>query len=238
MPTVSGNWKILGIAFDSRLTIIVLYSAFAFVFRSYHYDVFFKLLCAIGLDEFAKTHLSTPLLQSIHLEFCLFLFGPLAIQKFLFKESILEHFGFGKAKEGILWTLGLALPILLILYLTVPDSPIGLFYKRLYYGNDEVNLLKHMKMIYVCFIQLFGWEYILRGFILFGAARVIGPGPAILMQALPFTTLHIGKPELEVFSTLLTGPLFGIIAYRTNTFLYIFFIHMIILAGANLLSVS
>jgi hypothetical protein len=61
-------------------------------------------------------------------------------------------------------------------------------------------------------VELFGWEFIWRGLVLFALARAFGPGPAILLQSVPFAFMHLGKPEIETFSTLFGGAAFGLIA--------------------------
>jgi len=75
--------------------------------------------------------------------------------------------------------------------------------------------------------SLFGWEFILRGFLLFGLKDKFGHG-SILIQMVPFVLLHFGKAELETLSTVLTGLLFGYIAYRGNSFWPAFIIHIVI----------
>ncbi len=73
-------------------------------------------------------------------------------------------------------------------------------------------------------LDLFGWEFLFRGFLLFALYPVCGPY-AILLQAIPFTTAHFGKPELETLSCILGGSAFGYVAWRTRSFLYPFLIH-------------
>lgn len=74
------------------------------------------------------------------------------------------------------------------------------------------------------FIDLFGWEFFFRGFIVFAYARKMGAN-ALWLQAMPFALAHIGKPEAEALSTIFGGFVFGWIAYRTRSFLYPFLIH-------------
>jgi len=59
---------------------------------------------------------------------------------------------------------------------------------------------------------------------LFALLPVCGP-IAIILQAVPFTIAHIGKPELETISCIFGGPLLGYVAWRTRSFLYPFMIH-------------
>ena len=51
---------------------------------------------------------------------------------------------------------------------------------------------------------------------------------SILLQTIPFVLLHLGKPELETISTIITGILFGYVAYRGKSFWPAFIIHMFI----------
>ncbi len=74
------------------------------------------------------------------------------------------------------------------------------------------------------FLDLFGWEFFFRGFILFAYARKLGP-EALWLQAVPFALAHIGKPEVETLSTIFGGFVFGWVAYRTRSFVYPFLIH-------------
>jgi len=74
------------------------------------------------------------------------------------------------------------------------------------------------------FLDLFGWEFFFRGWLLFGYARRFGP-EAIWLQAVPFALAHIGKPEVETLSTIFGGFAFGWVAWRTRSFLYPLLIH-------------
>ncbi|MCP4541449.1 MAG: CPBP family intramembrane metalloprotease [Chloroflexi bacterium] len=76
-------------------------------------------------------------------------------------------------------------------------------------------------------LDLFGWEFLFRGFLLFALYPVCGPY-AIILQAVPFTIAHYGKPELETLSCIFGGSAFGYVAWRTRSFLYPFLIHWFI----------
>ena len=73
-------------------------------------------------------------------------------------------------------------------------------------------------------LDLFGWEFLFRGFLLFALYRVAGPS-AVVLQAVPFALAHLGKPPLETLSTIFGGTAFGWVAWRANSFLYAFLIH-------------
>lgn len=74
------------------------------------------------------------------------------------------------------------------------------------------------------FVDLLGWEFVFRGFLLFSYARKYGED-ALWLQAVPFALAHIGKPAVETLSTLFGGFAFGWLAYRTRSFIYPFLLH-------------
>jgi uncharacterized protein len=87
------------------------------------------------------------------------------------------------------------------------------------------------------FLDLFGWEFLFRGWLLFSYTRKFGPD-GIWLQSVPFALAHIGKPQLETFSTIFGGFAFGWVAWRTKSFIYPLIIHwfistMIIIAAAG-----
>ena len=74
-------------------------------------------------------------------------------------------------------------------------------------------------------LYIFAWEFIFRGYMLFGLERSIGKS-AIFVQNIPFVLLHVGKPFLETLSCIPSGFIFGYVSYRTRSFLPSFIIHL------------
>jgi membrane protease YdiL (CAAX protease family) len=93
-----------------------------------------------------------------------------------------------------------------------------------YYTRPGLDLLTYIIDIS---IFLFSWEFIFRGFLLFGLREKLGI-LSVVIQMVPFVILHFGKPELEVISTIFTGLWFGYICYRGNSFWPAFIIHAVI----------
>lgn len=62
-----------------------------------------------------------------------------------------------------------------------------------------------------------GWEYLWRGFVLFGTAPTLGLY-AIFVQALPFTALHVTKPWPEAILSILGGLALGALVWRCRSF--------------------
>jgi len=144
----------------------------------------------------------------------LYLVIPLLVVLLLFREAPASYgFTLGDWKIGLLLT---ALGILLIapvLWLTGHGGAMQSYYQPQLSG-----------LPWNTFLDLFGWEFFFRGFILFAYARKFGPD-ALWLQAVPFALAHIGKPEVETLSTIFGGFAFGWVAYRTRSFVYPFLIH-------------
>jgi membrane protease YdiL (CAAX protease family) len=150
----------------------------------------------------------------------LFVIVPLGITIFVFKEKPADYgFKLGDWKTGLLLTfLGLLFMGPIIWFLGTRNSGM-----QGYYSYSQEGL------IWKKALELFGWEYLFRGWILFGYARKYGPD-ALWIQAVPFAVAHLGKPEVETLSTIFGGFAFGWVAWRTGSFVYSFLIHWFIAA--------
>ncbi len=62
-----------------------------------------------------------------------------------------------------------------------------------------------------------GWEYLWRGFVLFGTARTFGLY-AIVVQTLPFALMHSEKPPAEAFLSIVGGVALGALVWRCRSF--------------------
>jgi len=69
------------------------------------------------------------------------------------------------------------------------------------------------------------WEFFFRGYMLFSLEKRTGFLVANAIQAMAFAFMHFGKPELEVYSSLIGGLVIGWLAWRSKTFLPAFLIH-------------
>jgi membrane protease YdiL (CAAX protease family) len=133
----------------------------------------------------------------------------------VFRENPKDYgFTLGDWKAGIAITLGAIILIAPILWLVGRgNASMQNYYKPMVTGLPWNTLL-----------DLFGWEFIFRGWLLFGYAQKFGP-EALWLQAVPFALAHIGKPELETLSTIFGGFVFGWVAWRTKSFVYPLVIH-------------
>jgi hypothetical protein len=62
-----------------------------------------------------------------------------------------------------------------------------------------------------------GWEYLWRGFVLFGTAHTFGLY-AIFVQTIPFALLHLQKPLPEVLLSIVGGIALGALVWRCRSF--------------------
>jgi membrane protease YdiL (CAAX protease family) len=171
-----------------------------------HYHTFFQDVFA----SFIEARLATQTL--------LYLVIPLLIILLVFRES--------PARYGLRigdWRAGLVLTVLACAGLAAAMLFIARTQDfRSYYGNATSR--GSFPFWLADGIELFGWEFFFRGFLLFALYRTCGP-LALVLQAVPFTLAHLGKPELETLSCIFGGTAFGYVAWRTRSSLYPFLIH-------------
>ncbi len=148
----------------------------------------------------------------------LYLIVPLLIIVVLFRENPKEYgFSLGDWKLGILFTLiGILVMAPVIYYLGSGDASMQKYYEPYLRG-----------LPWTTFLDLVGWEFFFRGWILFAYARKFGHD-ALWLQAVPFALAHIGKPEIETLSTIFGGFAFGWVAWRTKSFVWPLLIHWFI----------
>jgi len=147
----------------------------------------------------------------------LYLVIPLLVILLVFRESPARYgFQVGDWRAGLRLTLvgwGVAAVVVILVGRTSAF--------RAYYGATSVAPLPFWLSDG---IELLGWEFFFRGFLLFALYRACGP-IAWVLQAVPFALMHIGKPELETLSCVFGGTAFGYVAWRSRSFLYPFLIH-------------
>jgi membrane protease YdiL (CAAX protease family) len=148
----------------------------------------------------------------------LYLVVPLLFIVLLFRENPARYgFGLGDWKAGLTITaIGIFFMAPVIYFLGRGDESMRAYYQPYASG-----------LPWTTFLDLIGWEFLFRGWILFGYLRKFGP-ESLWLQAVPFALMHNGKPEVETLSTIFGGFAFGWVAWRTKSFLYPFLIHWFI----------
>ncbi len=113
--------------------------------------------------------------------------------------------------------LAIAIPIL---YVSSDMSSVQGYYR----SHRNFDLLKYALQMGV---YMLGWEFLFRGFMLFGLKDKFKEG-SIIIQMIPFVLLHFGKPEIETISTIFTGLLWGYICYRGKSFWPAYLMHIVV----------
>lgn len=203
-----GRVSLFGVEFDIRLSLLIIFSTVVPMLDYYNHS-------PTGTKAFDR--------------FVFYFVGSLLFIALVYRESP-RNFGLGAGnwRRGLLWTaLGCGLMAAILWPLARTPEMAG-FYAR------KAADMSAAELIALTGIEMLGWEFIWRGLVLFGLARALGPGPAILLQAVPFAFMHLGKPEIETLSTIFGGAAFGLVAWDTKSFAYPWLIHWFI-AGFTML---
>ena len=159
--------------------------------------------------------------------FLLMFFIPALIAKVKFGKR-LRDLGIqpGNVSEGIRLTI-IALPLLVgAAWLGSADAAMQAEYplaKSTMQHLGRFAIVEVFYLLYYC-----SWEFLFRGFMLFGLQEPLGTVPAILIQTIPSAIVHIGKPASESFAAILAGVAFGYIAVRTRSILYPTLLHAVV----------
>ena len=149
----------------------------------------------------------------------LYLLIPLLVIVLAFRKSPRDYgFQWGDWRAGLALTaivIALAAPIIWVAVRS--DAAIVDYYAKQWSAAAPL----------FTFLDLLGWEFFFRGFLLFGYAHLFG-SHALWLQAVPFALAHLSKPPVETYSTIFGGFLFGLVAWRTRSFVYPFLIHWFI----------
>ena len=147
-----------------------------------------------------------------------YLFIPLAAGFLIFRDKPQDYgIRIGRWKLAIVLTIVTLAVFSLIVY---GASKIPEVYA--YYHKHSINWPPYIlgRTLY-----MFSWEFIFRGYMLFGLEKSIGKG-AIFVQAIPFVLLHFGATDLETLITIPEGFILGYLAYKTRSFLPGFILHI------------
>jgi len=121
---------------------------------------------------------------------------------------------------------------LLTAYLAAKDPSIRAAYPL---AKGAVSRLGLFILVEACYLIFYlGWEFFFRGFMLFGLQRHYGSLVAILIQVIPSTLVHIGKPYSENLAAIAAGFILGYVAIRTRSIFYPMLLHAVVGIGTDL----
>jgi uncharacterized protein len=152
-----------------------------------------------------------------------FILGIVIIKLFL-KENLKDYgLRFGDYKTGLKYSSIFLLVMIILIWFVSATPAFAEKYPHLSDAKSNWNIL----LIYESgmLIYMFAWEFIWRGFMLFGLEKKFGYY-SVLFQMIPFVILHNGKPFLETFGAIFGGIALGILALRTRSFYYCVVTHI------------
>ena len=197
---------IVGLRLPWRATVAVTVTVFVFLFdysRTFLPD-------DLGDELLSPTGLWATALQRA----VLFGLVPLAVIVLGFSDRPARYgVRLGDGRAGVILVLAgcIVMTPVVLWFATLPEA-------RAYYAPSAVGT-EPARIVLTNLIDLTATEFLVRGFLMFSLIRVIGPF-GVLVATLPFVFSHLGKPELELFSTLGGGLVYGWLAWRTSSIVW------------------
>lgn len=203
---------------DFKILLILLYTPLALTISRYY-----------GSVEFYTHHISPadgPQNQYYYFLASFVLLGiiPVIISTLVFKIKLTSiGLGIGNFKKGILF-VAVGLPLIALLAYLSSKNPA---FQAEYPLHRPFLTGQNGLLIYFLIYGLYyiGWETFFRGFMLFGLRKSCGDNASILIQTIPSCLMHIGKPEVEIFASIIAGLVFGWITLRCRSIWPVFIYH-------------
>ena len=149
----------------------------------------------------------------------LFLFVPLGLLLALREDPRRYGLGIGDARRGLILLVVLSAVTLPVIVLVARLPEIRDWYAPSMSTAGDVAISN--------VLDLLPTEFLIRGFLLFALLRAVGP-VGVVIAVVPFAFTHIGKPDIEVLSTLGGGLVFGWLNWRTGSIWYSGIYHVLI----------
>ena len=146
------------------------------------------------------------------------LLGVIAIVviKYVFKEPLAEYgLQIGDWKFWIPAVLVVGAVMIALSYPSAKDPQYVAEYPLYKSAGESMQMFAIHAIAYLIFY--FGWEIFFRGFMQFGLTDRFGVWGAILVQVALSCIVHIGKPDSEIYSSILGGLVWGIMVYRSKS---------------------
>lgn len=164
----------------------------------------------------------------------LFFVVPGIIIKTLFKESLRDYgVKLGNSKLGVVILIISNLFLIPIIYFVSSSKTFSNYFPLMESATYNLIVFLSYEALFIIFI--FAWEFIFRGYMLFGLEKKFGIY-SIFIQMVPFVLLHIGKPFPETFFAVFGAIFLGYLALRTRSIMYGFLIHAFILISLDIIA--
>ncbi len=145
----------------------------------------------------------------------------------LYLNRPLRDFGLrlGEFRQGVIFAM-VVIPLVVapLAYIASRMPDVRAEYPLAKILLSRSDLIVWYELCYVVFYYI-AWEFYFRGVLLFGLREPLGDFMAILVQTVPSSLIHLGKPEGEALGSILAGLVFGLVALRTRSIWYVFMVH-------------
>jgi membrane protease YdiL (CAAX protease family) len=182
-----------------------------------------------GSADFYKANISSG--ESIQAQYYYFLSSflllgliPLCFWLWGFRNSLSQlGLSLGNIKGGLLITAA-GFPVIIIIAFLAAKNPA---FRTEYPLYRELLLDQHKALWYWLILGLYyiGWELFFRGFMLIGLENKFGQANSVLIQTLASCLVHIGKPDAEIFGSIIAGLIFGWIVLKYRSIWPVFILH-------------
>jgi uncharacterized protein len=167
-------------------------------------------------------------------DFFSFFILPVLVIKIILKENLKDYgLSVGDYKAGLKIAFIFLVIMIPLVWIFSSFSDFVRTYPQLASIRDNWNTFIIFEIALI--IYLIAWEFIWRGFMLFGLKEKFGYY-AIFMQMIPFLILHNGKPAAETFGAIVAGIALGILAWRTGSVYYGIITHACVMVSIDLIT--
>lgn len=218
-----------------KKVVIILMAVAVLQTLSYYFTSrrFFREYLFENFQDFSQPYLLEFIYWFVGDFFAFFIIGILII-KLLLKEKVSDYgLQIGDYKTGLKYSFIFLFVMIVLIWIVSASPAFAEKYPHLSDAKSNWNIL----LIYELgmLIYMFAWEFIWRGFTLFGLEKKFGYY-SVLIQMIPFVILHNGKPFLETFGAIFGGIALGILALRTRSFYYCVLIHIGVMFSIDFIS--
>ena len=165
-----------------------------------------------------------------------FLLIPLIVTIFVIERN-LGDFGinFTNISESLIWIFGLGGSIVLIQSIIAGNKTNLDQYPQVRVKEWSTGLFINNSFLW--FIYLFSYEFMFRGFLLFGSVYAFGVWPGILLNTTMYSLAHIPKGAREAIMAIPFGIFICYITLRTETIWVAVFVHLVLALSNDFFSI-
>jgi len=217
---------------DKRVFVVAIVTAISLVFIEYigkdpGYVLLIDFFKNIGLknpaDFLVKNLELTGNVQLNRLAYWIsivvmfYLFIPIIIIKFIFKEKLRDYgLQLGNLKKDYTIYLIMLIIMLPLVYLMSKTHSFQLRYPFYNMKAGEKLFPNFWLWEGMYFVQFIGVEFFFRGFMLHGTKRQLG-FYSIIFMVVPYCMIHFGKPMTEAIAAIIAGIALGILSLKSKS---------------------